>query len=219
MIDKIVKRGYHSKHRELITQVEVPVKYGSLSAFYIDTNYNAVKPYHIIKGIITAKELSEADFNIDTVTQMLRDIDDDAHQKDYICRCLFVIWEDNKGNKLIAKGGDGVNFFTIDNAWDEPSPTRICAFPNQSEKWMYVGSGACLPLVELVDEDNAILIQTDETMFYLNSKAKGSTFDMFETYKDLIAEAKYGEVLDMINFDFMISKRPPSKDLFLAFVH
>lgn len=216
MIEKIVKRGYHSKHKELVTIVELQVGFGEVHVFYIDTNYNTVKPYHKIKSIINHNDLTQDNFNETFVCDIFGQIDEDAFSNDYICKCLVLAWMCPTGEIIICKSGDGINIDVLTSGWDEITKKRVCHLPNQSEKFFYIGSGASIKLTHKTYDDEAIILYTDDTQFYLNNKSKEEFFDYMQEYKQQINEMNFPKMLDDLNYDYMLSKGSPSKDLFIA---
>jgi hypothetical protein len=219
MIEKIVKRGYHSKHKELVTTIEILVTYGSLDVFYIDTNYNTIKPYHNIKGIISKTEFTKLNFNEGFVSALFSTIDEDAYEKDYICKCLVVTWTGEDGEVITCKAGDGILIDVIDTAWEDVSKLRVCQLPNQTDKFFYIGSGVAVALTYRAIEDESLLLFTEETQFYLNRKSDDGVFDYLNKYKEQISVKDFGKMLDDINYDYMLSKHTPSKDLFMAVIY
>ncbi len=214
MIHKIIRAGFMSnKDRTFTTQIEMMPEEGSLYAFYIDANYNIVKPYHYIKAVIQRFKFTKDNFSVGFMSEIVRAIDEDAISKDYVSKAFLLCWVLD-GKKLLVNVGATFKCHCIDHlAWEDEIITPACNFTHNGGNYHYIGSGAALGAVEEFSEEEDILAFTEDTQFHYSQ----SLHINLVSQDNLPTER--GDYETMFNKAFWsakLLKNRPSKDIFIA---
>lgn len=212
MSNILVKRGFHTLHKNLTTIIELPVLKGVVHVLYIDTDHNTKNPHSDIRTAIN-KNIDTDRFNEDHVRELIEIIDDIAYERDFILRDLILIWKvDNE--TIIGKCGSGLIVRKVCWGWDEPSISVVLRLPNQTDNLFYIGSGARFCMTERFFSDDRILINSEETQFYMN-KRHGRVFNLNEYILKGHTQESFNDIIQNLDEKFGLTKTKPSKDIII----
>lgn len=216
MIDKIIRKGMLSgKDSTLVTQIETMPEDGLVYLFYIDANYNITKPYHNIKHIINSFKFVKENFSIGYLNDIVRAIDEDAYQKDYVTKSLFMVWVLD-GEKIVVNVGATFKCFCIDHLeWEADMIYSTCNFPSNGGNYHYIGSGAALGAVEHFTEEEDVLVFTEDTQFYYTQKLN---INIINPSNLPLKKRDYMSMMNESLWSNQILKKQPSKDIFIAII-
>lgn len=208
----LIKRGFHSLHKNLTTIIEIPLLKGVMHVLYIDTDHNNKNPHADIKDTIN-KHIDVDNFTEEHVRELIEMLDDVAYERNFILRDLVLAWKDND-ETIIGKCGSGLIVRKICWGWDEPSLSVILRLPNQTDNLFYIGSGSRFCMTDTVVGDESLFINSEETQFFINKK-NDRVFNLNEYILNEYTQETYRDIIHNLDLKFDLTKRPPSKDIII----